>query len=136
MQSGGKDEGWGYKSMDESCCPSEVNCPVSLIKQCSEPVHEYASEWRKKVEEWHSEQKSSKVAQKSIKQGSRVELFGKAFTLIESAGSRKGWIVKDDSGALFRMNSKQVGSCKLIEKLVSEPNSKKVRTEEQICISF
>jgi len=42
-------EGWGYKSIDESCGPCYYNCPKSYIKEASEPINQYAAEWREAV---------------------------------------------------------------------------------------
>jgi len=45
---GGIKEGWGYKDMDESVGPSEVDCPLSYLSQASRATG-YAIEWRAKV---------------------------------------------------------------------------------------
>lgn len=40
---------WGYKDIDESMGPCEVNCPISYIERATEPVNEYARAWRERV---------------------------------------------------------------------------------------
>ena len=47
-------EGWGYKPMDESMGPCYLTCPLSYIEQCSEPVNDWAREWRDKVRQQHT----------------------------------------------------------------------------------
>jgi hypothetical protein len=44
-----RDEGWGYKDVDESMGPLEVGCPQSYIDACTEPSNDYAREWREKA---------------------------------------------------------------------------------------
>ncbi len=42
---------WGWKDVDETCGPYDVNCPISYVERATEPVNEYAKEWREKVRE-------------------------------------------------------------------------------------
>lgn len=40
---------WGYKDMDESCGPYQTSCPKSYVRACTEPINEWAREWRTKI---------------------------------------------------------------------------------------
>ena len=42
---------WGYKDMDETMGPCDINCPVSYLDLADEPTEKFAIEWRKKVRE-------------------------------------------------------------------------------------
>jgi len=50
---------FGYKDMDETVGPCEVNCPMSIMKLLTPLVGDesYASEWRKNVYDYHAAQK-------------------------------------------------------------------------------
>lgn len=48
-------EGWGYKPMDESMGPYYYNCPLTYLDEASEPVNEYAANWREKVRQFAAE---------------------------------------------------------------------------------
>jgi hypothetical protein len=59
----GSDGNFGYKPMDESMGPNEDSCPLSIMKLLTplEQVpgtHEYAIEWRRRVEEHHRRTKA------------------------------------------------------------------------------
>lgn len=45
---------WGYKDIDESCGPCEVNCPLGLIEEADEPRGYYAADWREQVRAYHA----------------------------------------------------------------------------------
>ncbi len=49
-----RDQGWGYKDIDDAMGPLEVGCPQSYIDACTEPSNDYAREWRKKVTEYNA----------------------------------------------------------------------------------
>lgn len=55
------DKEWGYKDMDESMGPCEVNCPLSYLELApeTEDTGQYAKEWRKRVREYHANRKPS-----------------------------------------------------------------------------
>jgi hypothetical protein len=46
---------WGYKDLDETMGPCELNCPISYIERATEPSNEYARQWRKDVLEAYAE---------------------------------------------------------------------------------
>jgi hypothetical protein len=50
---GGIKDGWGYKDMDESVGPCEVDCPLSYLAQASQATG-YAIEWRFNVQDFHA----------------------------------------------------------------------------------
>lgn len=47
--------GWGYKPIDESMGPYELNCPVRFFDLAPLPEGPYAAEWRDKVRAFHNQ---------------------------------------------------------------------------------
>jgi hypothetical protein len=45
---------WGWKDVDETMGPIDINCPLSYIEQCTEPENEYAKVWRERVRAYHA----------------------------------------------------------------------------------
>lgn len=45
--------GWGYKDLDESCGPCEVNCPLSFLKLRTVATTGYAADWIARVYAHH-----------------------------------------------------------------------------------
>jgi len=52
---GGRESGWGYKSLEESCGPNALTCPLSYLKDVPEPDNK---QWRADVIRVHSERKA------------------------------------------------------------------------------
>jgi hypothetical protein len=46
-----KGEGWGVKSLDESCGPSHYTCPLTFFTDVPEPPNDYAARWRATIKE-------------------------------------------------------------------------------------
>lgn len=70
--------GYGYKDMDETCGPCEVDCPLRLIDAADAPLNEWAREWREKVRAYHvtASKKRAQTAtnRKSLRVGSKIVL--------------------------------------------------------------
>lgn len=94
LQNGGRDSGWGYKPMEESMGPCEVTCPLSYLDMVPDPGS-YATEWRKKVREYHA-----RVGQK-IEAGQVVKLTNGQEYRITQVRPLKGVGVKD--GVLYKI---------------------------------
>lgn len=56
-----RDEGWGYKDMDESMHPYYYSCPLSYLDMV--PVVG-SEEWRQGVREYHQRQRAKRQAKK------------------------------------------------------------------------
>jgi hypothetical protein len=112
MQGGARREpGWGYKDMDESMGPVEVNCPLSFLSQASEPEG-YAVEWRERVRAHHA----AKKARPKAAPGAVVEYGEHRYRLREPAGAHKGWYVdRVEDGMRFRMRAKQLAHATFVE---------------------
>jgi len=110
MQSGGREHGWGYKSISEEMGPTEVNCPLWLIDNATAPER-YAYEWRQRVRAHHASKKARKVA---LVPGCRVRYGGTVYVLEASLG-RRGWNVRSEHGGAFRMKAHQVASAEVLE---------------------
>jgi len=103
MASGGRNEGWGYKSMGEECGPYYYDCPLSFLDAASATENAIANEWRLKVRAHHAR----KTSQKAFA-GQVVSYGSDTYTLVAPAGPRKGWTVTNSSGCRYRMNVKQL----------------------------
>ena len=115
----GGGEGYGYKDMDETCGPNELNCPKQFILEAekSGPGHnQWARDWREKVLKYHAAKAKKGKAVAALKAGDDVELYGEQYTLTSPAGPRLGWHetrIKD--GQPFRMNAQQVRQATLMQ---------------------
>lgn len=77
---------WGYKDVDETMGPIDVDCPLSLLDQCDEPLNEWATDWRARVRLYHERKKEGKSAVAGLKSGDRFELYGQEYTLTGKRG--------------------------------------------------
>lgn len=111
MESGGHESGWGYKSLSETCGPYEVDCPLSLLEQCTAAPNDSSAAWRKSVAEWHKAQKRLNAAKSSVAPGMKLEVSGTVYTTVRALGPRKGWVVEDEHGKHFRMPCQQIARC-------------------------
>jgi hypothetical protein len=98
MQSG-REDGWGYKPMDESVGPYYYDCPLKFLDMVSEPVGN-AAEWRAKVREQHRK----KAEKPKLIAGMIVSFGGYSYRLNHPYAPRKGWAVtRINDGQPFRM---------------------------------
>jgi len=110
MQGGGRCQGWGYKDMDETCGPCQMDCPITYLDKASEPTG-YAIEWRRNVRALHAKRK---VSAKPVS-GMVVTYGGQTYTLVEPYRPRKGWLVTNALGDRCRMNAKQLARALRVE---------------------
>lgn len=111
MHGGGREMGWGYKDLDESCGPCEVNCPISYLSKASEPVG-YAAEWREKVRKYHAAKKAAPQS------GDVVQSGQYKYRLIEPYAPRRGWrVFCIDDGYTYRMPAKQLSRSQLCQSI-------------------
>ena len=45
--------GWGYKDIDESMGPYEVDCPLSYLDDLTPAANDYSRDWRSAVRKFH-----------------------------------------------------------------------------------
>lgn len=96
--------GWGYKDLDESVGPVEVNCPLSFLDAASEPTG-YAVDWRQHVRDFHAKKKARPVPVA----GAVVRYGGADYLLEHPWAPRKGWAVtRVSDGARMRMKAAQL----------------------------
>jgi len=79
-----RDEGWGYKSMDESMGPAVDDCPERLLKQ-SQVEDRYG--WRERCRKKRRDAKRRKEWAKGLKPGNLLDLF-RGYTRGEDGKSR------------------------------------------------
>lgn len=141
MDAGGADMGLGHKSLDESSGPSRVDCPMVLINMCTAPKNEYANAWREEVKAYHAKQAAVAKLGREIKTGTRLVYGGKTYFAVQPAspGARKGWVVRDVLGTLFRMPASQVRACmSALSEEPAMPEAPKAlpRRQEQAAMAF
>jgi hypothetical protein len=73
-----RDDCWGYKDISESMGPVELDCPVSLLDMCSEPVGEYTGPWRERVRKLAAARKvKHEIGARVVMQGTWFLVVGK-----------------------------------------------------------
>ncbi len=58
-----RDNGWGYKPMEEACGPYNYSCPLKYLEMC--PIVKN-NNWRDMVKHYWQERKNKRELQKSI----------------------------------------------------------------------
>jgi hypothetical protein len=61
--------GWGYKDMDESCCPTQRTCPPSYFDEVPMPNTEWAQQFRDDCRAFYERRKRAR----SFKDGDVIE---------------------------------------------------------------
>lgn len=112
MAGGGRSgEGWGYKDMDESFGPCQVNCPLHFLEKASPPTG-YAIKWREQVRQYHAD----RAARPKPVSGAIVEYGGHCYRLLSAAGPRRGWhVARTSDGMHFRMRAQQISHAKFLQ---------------------
>jgi hypothetical protein len=102
---------WGYKGLDESALPCEVNCPLSLLNATNAPPNEHAIEWREKVRAYHAERKA-----RPVYAAGQYWRYGSALYRLTAPGVvRRGWIVMAiDTAEQFFMSYHQLKRAELV----------------------
>lgn len=91
--------GCAYKDVSEEMGPCEVDCPLSLLDRATEPVNEYATNWREKVRAYHA----SRKAGVKLNPGDKIRLtFNQCVYTVNHKVKRSYVIVRDD-GYHFRL---------------------------------
>lgn len=70
----GDKEGWGYKDIDESMGPCEVDCPLELLALADPDPPGYAPAWREEVRAYHAARTATFAKSRGLKPGARVML--------------------------------------------------------------
>lgn len=65
---------WGYKDLEESMGPYNVDCPLSYLDMVPDPGGN-ATAWREKVRAYHAKRAASKSVAKAVKVGDWIELL-------------------------------------------------------------
>lgn len=79
---------FSYKDMDETVCPYQYDCPISILKLLSKTDNEYALEWRKKCYEKHSHKKeeaNNPYSLKNLPIGTQISFIAKYETNANNA---------------------------------------------------
>lgn len=96
----GRGDGWGYKDLDESVGPTACDCPLSYLAAPHADRDGWALQWRERVRAYHADRQ----ARPALAAGLLVRFGGRVYSLLEPAGSRRGWRVRaTDTGDTYRM---------------------------------
>jgi len=107
QKSGGE---WGYKDLDETMGPCEVDVPLSWLDLVPDrPEYQHSIAWRARVRAHYA----VKAAMPRKTAGAKVRLGVSLYTLEESLG-RKGWRVLREDGMVFRMTARQAAKAELV----------------------
>jgi len=103
--------GAGYKDMDESCGPVEVNCPLRLLDLVPEPKDsQYAKAWRARVREHHDSRRKQEAIRKDLKAGDKLKLGPgwslETVTIIEPV--KRSFMVVGNDGLIYRMGPRHL----------------------------
>jgi hypothetical protein len=104
--------GWGYKDVDESMGPYEINCPASYLDLAQpEPTKGHAVEWRTRVRERAAKLKAAVPGARFINPH-KAELPVYEVTKRRSPSS---WLIKDTAdGHRYRAGPKFISSLELL----------------------
>lgn len=106
LQSGGNDEGWGYKDLSEDDGPNELNCPIEFIEKVDPPQCEYARDWRENVIQAHAKKKALK---KAFRPDALFYLWEKEYRVIEKQKGTSTWVVMETSTEkMFRLSKQSL----------------------------
>jgi len=104
MAGGGRNSGWGHKSMTETCGPYYFDCPLSYLDAASAPTG-HAVEWRQKVREYWSARK----ARPTPATGLAVSYNNVDYILVRKLDKGLGWeAARVTDGHHFRIKAKQL----------------------------
>ena len=92
---------WGYKSIDESMGPVEVDCPLAIIDAAGEPSGEYAPAWRERVRAFHAKN-ARKYAPNDV-----VLVYGKRYRVISSE-KRSYRVINIETGRIYKCSPKKM----------------------------
>lgn len=111
LQGGGRNQGWGYKDMDESCGPCYYDCPISYLDYPAEPKG-YAVGFREKVRAHHAK----KTARPAYAEGQVWQVWsGRQYRLDKPLG-RRGWrVVEEATGCVYRMPFKHLAAATITQ---------------------
>jgi hypothetical protein len=100
---------WGYKDVDETAGPYQVNCPLSYLEGLSEPTEGYSAEWRESVREYHARRN------RKLPIGTRLGTNG-AYTIIKNLGNRGYEVtIEGQSYYPYRMTKRQASQLEVFK---------------------
>lgn len=112
---GGRDENrWGYKDIDESMGPCELDCPLSVLD--ATPLHDpensqYAVQWRERVRAYHAEMADKRKLKSGIGPGCIVQLkrgCKPGFMKLLEKSRTATWSAISENGCRFRLPSRYI----------------------------
>jgi hypothetical protein len=95
------------KEITESMGPVQSSAPkkmLDILDVLAPNPEGYAAQWRQSCRD----NLANRVKPRKPQVGERVEYGGVCYTLIQPYWARRGWQVKDDFGAVYRMGARQL----------------------------
>lgn len=92
LLAGGFREGWGFKDIDETMGPVEIDCPIELLDMTDEPTEGYAVAWRERVRAKAEDRKGSQS--KAFQKGDKCVIYGKTYVVVSQV--KRSYIVSPE----------------------------------------
>jgi len=96
---------WAYKSMDESCGPVEVDCPIKFINAVPMPSGQYVAAWRERVRAHHAKRAVE------FSEGEEVLIYGKNYKVLGKI-KRSYRVQRLSDGAIFKCGATKMHKIK------------------------
>lgn len=100
---------WGYKDMDETAGPCEVDCPLKYLAMVPDPGG-FATEWRAKVQAHHQQKRGKTALLKGIQLGAVLKLVSGCKPSQVIVCSLKPLVGTDADGMRYRVQPRHVES--------------------------
>jgi len=104
----GQGDGWGYKDLDETAGPCDVDCPLAYLDAPHAERSGFAAQWRERVRAYHA----ARQAKPAPVAGAWVSYGGQVYQLQRPADPRRGWHVVDVRGYPYRMPARALAQAK------------------------
>jgi hypothetical protein len=104
LQADRKNNGWGYKDMDESSGPYHFACPLSYLDLLTEPINDWSREWREKVRAYHAE----RAQIRALEPGAAIAIYGKPYTFLGRFSRDRFRVSEDTTGYIYSAKLGQI----------------------------
>lgn len=112
LMASGRQDGWGYKDLEETMGPCEVDCPLRFLDLVPAPdlgAHPYAAGWRDNVRAFHAGKLNRRRVTKDVQPGQRWLLVPGCslewVTIVGRSYKRGQWTAKTPLGDTVRVRT-------------------------------
>lgn len=96
-----KNNGYGYKDMDESMGPYHYDCPVTWLDLLTEPSNDYARTWREQVRAQAAKDREHKRKVEAMTPGQKILIYGKPYTYEYTIRPGRYAVRKQENGRVY-----------------------------------